>query len=248
MVVPIQSASLQFLYGGELIKLNRLVRNSASQKMLIKVHPDCRVEVYAAADKSNKEVIEAAKKRARWIHKQLEAFRSASEYYSPRQFVSGESHYYLGKQHLLKVIESPVLNGSVKLLRGKLEATVSDKNDKQNIEELINDWYRQRAKLLFKERLNIMLQQTLWVDSLPQISIRLMQKQWGSCSTKGRLTLNLHLIKTPIQCIDYVILHELCHIAEHNHSARFYRLISQVMPNWMDVKVRLDGMAAKAIS
>ena len=248
MVVPIQASSLQFRYGDELIKLNRLVRDSASQKLLIKVHPDCRVEVYAPADKSNKEVIEAAKKRARWIYKQLEAFKSASEHCSPRQFVSGESHYYLGKQHLLKVIESPVLNGSVKLLRGKLEIIVSDKNDKQNIQRLLNEWYRQRAKLLFNERLNAMLQQTLWVDSLPQVSIRMMQKQWGSCSTHGRLTLNLHLIKTPMQCIDYVILHELCHIAEHNHSERFYRLLSQVMPNWMDVKVRLDAMAAKAFS
>ena len=59
----------------------------------------------------------------------------------------------------------------------------------------------------------------------------------------GRLTLNPHLVKAPRDCIDYVILHELCHVAEHNHSERFYRLMGQVMPNWVKVKVRLDGMA-----
>lgn len=245
MVVPIQSETLQFGYGGEVIKFNRLVRETSNQKVLIKVHPDCRVEVYATVDKTNTEVIEATKKRARWIVRQLDEFKTASEHYAPRRFVSGESHYYLGKQHLLKVTESPVLYGSVKLLRGKLEVTVSDKED---IQRILNQWYRKRAKLIFNERLNAMLQQTLWVDFLPQLSIKIMQKQWGSCSIHGRLTLNLHLIKTPIQCIDYVILHELCHIAEHNHSERFYRLLSQVMPNWRDVKIKLDGLATKAFA
>ncbi|MNI90038.1 WLM domain protein [compost metagenome] len=75
-----------------------------------------------------------------------------------------------------------------------------------------------------------------------------MQTQWGSCSPKGRITLNPHLVKTPRECIDYVILHELCHIAEHNHSERFYRLLTQVMPNWEKVKARLDGMAALVLS
>ena len=70
-----------------------------------------------------------------------------------------------------------------------------------------------------------------------------MKKQWGICSTKGNLILNPHLVKAPKECIDYVILHELCHIAEHNHSERFWRLLTQVMPNWKEVKAKLDGMA-----
>lgn len=72
--------------------------------------------------------------------------------------------------------------------------------------------------------------------------------QWGSCSPNGRITLNPHLVKTPRECIDYVILHELCHIAEHNHSERFYRLLKQVMPHWEKVKACLDGMAALVLS
>lgn len=70
-----------------------------------------------------------------------------------------------------------------------------------------------------------------------------MQKQWGSCSPAGRLLLNPQLIKAPRECIDYVISHELCHLKEHNHSPRYYRLLSQLMPGWKTVKARLDGMA-----
>ena len=75
-----------------------------------------------------------------------------------------------------------------------------------------------------------------------------MQTQWGSCSPAGRITLNPHLVKAPRDCIDYVILHELCHLAEHNHSERFYRLMQQVMPQWGKIKQRLDGMAASLLN
>lgn len=80
-------------------------------------------------------------------------------------------------------------------------------------------------------------------DFLCNFRVMAMKKQWGSCSTKGNLMLNPHLVKAPKECIDYVILHELCHIAEHNHSERFWRLLTQVMPNWKEVKAKLDDMA-----
>jgi len=75
-----------------------------------------------------------------------------------------------------------------------------------------------------------------------------MKKQWGSCSTSGNLILNPHLIKAPKTYVDYVILHELCHIKEHNHSEQFWRLLTQVMPNWKEVKAELDGMAEYYLS
>jgi predicted SprT family Zn-dependent metalloprotease len=70
---------------------------------------------------------------------------------------------------------------------------------------------------------------------------------WGRCSPHGRITLNPHLVKASRECIDYVILHELCYIAEHNHSESF-RLMSQVMPGWEKTKERLDGMAARLLA
>ncbi|MGP4971841.1 M48 metallopeptidase family protein [Psychrobacter aquimaris] len=92
-------------------------------------------------------------------------------------------------------------------------------------------------------RLKVLLPKASWVKNVPLYKILIMQKQWGSCSTKGNLILNPHLVKAPREYIDYVILHELCHIAEHNHSENFWRLLTQVMPNWKEVKARLDGMA-----
>ena len=101
-----------------------------------------------------------------------------------------------------------------------------------NIKSYLNEWYRIRAKVIFEARLQHILEQALWVENYPDIRLMTMRTQWGNCSPSGLLTLNPHLVKAPTICIDYVILHELCHLVEHNHSERFYQLLNQVMPDW----------------
>ena len=244
MNVPIkpQSQTMSFRYGDEQITFERVKRPQATGKVLIKVHPDCRVIASAPEGADSEAVLSAVKKRGRWIYEQLRDFRKEFEFTTPRQYISGESHYYLGKQYLLKVIEAPEQVQGVKLLRGKLEVSVRAKST-DKVKVLLTDWYKARAKETFAKRLDAMLEQALWVETRPPLRILTMQTQWGSCSPNGRITLNPHLVKAPRECIDYVILHELCHIAEHNHSERFYRLMGQVMPKWEKTKERLDGMA-----
>lgn len=244
MNVPIKPDKqiMSFHYGDEQITFERVKRPQATGKVLIKVHPDCRVIASAPEDANNDAVLCAVKKRGRWIYGQLRDFRKQLEFTTPRQYISGESHYYLGKQYLLKVIEAPERVQGVKLLRGKLEVSVRKKST-DKVKELLTDWYKARAKETFAKRLDAMLEHALWVDERPPLRILSMQTQWGSCSPNGRITLNPHLIKAPRECIDYVTLHELCHIAEHNHSERFYWLMNQVMPTWEKTKKQLDGMA-----
>lgn len=234
------------IYGDEIIRFIREDRISGVQKIRIQVRPDCSVIVQAPSNASQEDIITAVKKRLRWVYSQLKIFRLQREYSTSRKFVSGESHYYLGRQYVLKVIELNDQAPYVKLLRGKIEVGLSHKNS-DNVKKLLDDWYKERAKDVFHRRLNAVIEQTLWVKNIPPLRIQIMQKQWGSCSPSFRLTLNTHLVKAHRECIDYVILHELCHIAEHNHSKRFYRLMTQVMPNWEKVKVKLDGMVEKIL-
>ncbi|TRW48929.1 M48 family metallopeptidase [Aliidiomarina halalkaliphila] len=240
MNVPIQG----FYYGDDWIPFSRTATKSRGHKVIIKVKPDCTVHVAAPASASDKDVLFAVKKRGRWIYEQLREFQQQLEHITPRKYVSGESHYYLGKQYVLKVEVNPDAPRSTKLLRGQLRVSIRA-GERERVKLALDEWYKARAKEVFQKRLDAVLEQALWVDKRPPIRVLTMQTQWGSCSPNGRITLNPLLVKAPRDCIDYVILHELCHIAEHNHSERFYRLMGQVMPNWEKMKQHLDQIAPK---
>lgn len=238
---------LSIIYGDEVVDFEVLESPSRTEKILIKVYADCRVVVSAPLNADDKTIIEAVKQRSRWIYKQLREFREQSRFITPRQYKSGESHFYLGKQYQLKVIHDDTKPKGVKLLRGRLEVNTLDA-DIEIIKCHLNEWYRYRAKVIFEARLQRILEQALWVETQPDIRLMTMRTQWGNCSPSGVLTLNPHLVKAPTICIDYVILHELCHLVEHNHSERFYQLLNQVMPDWSKIKNQLDMMANKLIN
>ncbi len=223
---------------------------SKPRKVVIKVHPDQRVVVTAPIDATDEMIHDAMMKRARWIWQNLQDFAKQKDHVLPKRHVSGETQFYLGRRYMLKVLIDDSAHAGVKLSRGKLTVTLAQKiaehataERADQIKRLVDDWYQQKAITVFDERLRLLLPKAIWVTEIPSFRLLAMKKQWGSCSAKGNLILNPHLVKAPKECIDYVILHELCHIAEHNHSEHFWRLLTQMMPNWKAVKARLDGMA-----
>ncbi len=243
-----------FSYGDELIHYdviritrtnNESVEKKTARKVVIKVHPDQRVVATVPADASDESIKKAVLKRARWIWQNLSEFAKQKEPVLPKYYISGETQFYLGKRYVLKVKVDPELPSSVKLSSGRFNISLqSESGDKAaKVKSLLDKWYQDRAKIVFHDRLEELLPRATWVEGIPLFRVMSMKKQWGSCSTKGNLMLNPHLVKAHKECIDYVILHELCHISEHNHSEKFWRLLSQVMPNWKDVKAKLDGMA-----
>ncbi|MBB1295147.1 M48 family metallopeptidase [Pseudoalteromonas sp. SR41-4] len=250
-----------FIYGNDTIRYDVIRKPKPSdtakkvtRKVIIKVHPDQRVVATVPNDASEDAIVDAMHKRARWIWQSINDFAKQKDTVLHKRYVSGETQLYLGKRYVLKVIVDAEQVPRVKLSRGKLNVTIKHgiskdiADDSQNsraaqIKPLIDKWYQHKAKAIFHERLAELLPKTTWVTGIPSFRVMAMKKQWGSCSTKGNLMLNPHLIKAPKECIDYVILHELCHIAEHNHSERFWRLLTQVMPNWKEIKAKLDDMA-----
>lgn len=235
------------LYGDERLEFTRVIRKRESARVMIQVHPDCMIVVSAPESASNQDVELAVEKRASWISKQLHKFRQQNTFVLPRTYVSGESHFYLGRRYVLKINPDKTSVQGVKLLRGKIEVNVKT-NSPEKIKALLQDWYKDKAREVFNNRLNALLQNTQWVSAKPHIRIMRMATQWGSCSPQGQLTLNPHLVKASRECIDYVLLHELCHLAEHNHSERFYRLMGQIMPKWREIKTFLDNNANRYIN
>lgn len=239
-------------YGEDTIRYEVIRRSPVSKssnkkapprKIMIKVHPDQRVVATVPHDAAMDVIQKAMLKRARWISKNIAEFAAQYNYVIPRKYVSGEAQFYLGRRYMLKVLSDTDHAPTVKLHRGKLTVSLVSDSQASHVKALINQWYLHRAKIIFNERLEAMLAKATWVKDVPSFRIMAMKKQWGSCSKNGSLMLNPHLVKAPKECIDYVILHELCHIKEHNHSDKFWRLLTKVMPNWKEVKANLDGMA-----
>lgn len=211
------------------------------KRLAISVHPDQRLEILAPFGSETATVLNRVEKRKNWITKQIEYFGRFKPKRPDPSYVSGESVKYLGRQYRLKVREG--LPENVKLIGRYLEVVVRDENDQDRKQHLVEAWYRNHAKKLFRERL-MMCQRdsaSLRTTTVPKIAIRKMPSRWGSCSITGNINLNPELIKAPIQCIDYVIVHELCHRIIHDHSPAFYRLLSQSLPDWKARKSRLEA-------
>jgi len=229
-------------YGNEEIcyQVNRVV--SRKQKVAIHVYPDGKVQVDAPVDADSAKILDAVRVRARWISKRLEEIRERNLHVLPREYVSGESYFYLGRRYLLKVIESTGDVGRAKLA-GRYLQVVTPSAEQALVKRLVKVWYRARAKELFARRLSLLSEQIVWLREIPSVKLLTMRIQWGSCSPSGVLVFNPNLVKAPRECVDYVILHEVCHLKEHNHSPKFYRLLSELMPDWERHKAQLDRLA-----
>lgn len=217
--------------------------NTGDRKTLaIHVYPDGQVEVDAPMDASNEAIAEKVKKRAAWIFKQQLQFEAYPPALPQRQYVSGETHRYLGRQYRLLVIQGA--EDQVKLTHGRLVVETANSDRTEKIKKLLHDWYRLRANAIFAERYAycVGLVAKLDINHHQGFQLRLMSKRWGSCTRQGHIILNPELIAAPKDCIDYVITHELCHLKVHNHSPAFYRLLGSVMKDWELRRKRLNEM------
>lgn len=229
-------------YGDERIPYLICPIQELKGQVAIHVHPDGSVQVDAPPEATKEEVRTAVLKRARWVVQNVESFRKQREHVLPREYVGGESHFYLGRRYPLKIVTADEERRGVKLVRGRIQITAPN-TEGDAVKALLRTWYRTRAKLYFRKIFGEILEGLPWVETMPKWRLQAMSKQWGSCSPKGTITLNPHLVKAPPQCVHYVLVHELCHLREHNHSKAFYRLLTDELPEWKSLKARLDGMA-----
>jgi len=213
---------------------------AARKTLRIKVQPDGNVEVTAPLQSTNAGILQKVKSKARWILRQQAFFRDFQPATPPRQYVNGEAHLYLGKKYRLRI--EPSDKWGVRCLRGYMTVYTTPKHAAP---ELIRAWYAERAAYQFPRILKDCL--TLFDQyKLPEpiLEIRKMEKRWGSCTPQGRIRLNVELIKAPKACIEYVIIHELCHLLEPNHKRAFYLLLEKMMPDWEEWKGRLERVMA----
>ncbi|MES2681327.1 MAG: SprT family zinc-dependent metalloprotease [Bacteroidota bacterium] len=212
---------------------------SARKSLGITVTPNLDVKVVAPYNSSIKKIKEKIENKARWIVRQKEYFGEFLPKTPAREYVNGETHLYAGRQYRLKIIASR--KNSVKLNGGSLVVSTSKKEDRNYTKLLLDQWYREHAIRLFEWRITQNLSKfSKFKLDFPKLVVRRMEKRWGSCTPGKKIILNPEIIKAPVKCIDYVVIHELCHLVHHNHSPEFYTLQNKIMPDNEKWKNRLE--------
>src|SRR5574341_36697 len=199
------------------------------KRLRIVVSPDLTVDAHAPLGVDERRVHAAVLKKAPWIAKVLDKLESYHPLPTLKKYVSGETFVYLGRQYRLKVTDG---TKKVAKLNGRfLQVEISDKNRAKRVKQAVRDWYRSRAAEVFRRYID----KCYAIASrhgvpIPSLSVRTMRRRWGSCSGAKRITLNLNLVQVPVHCVEYVIMHELCHLRYSNHSRQFYSLLNRCQP------------------
>ena len=212
----------------------KIVRKDV-KNITLKVRPNGEAILTAPKTASDEPIKFIIEKRAKWIAQKRTFFAS---FMTPqKEYVSGEDFKYLGRSYRLKVVQSK--EERVKLQRGYLELFVKDKSDIKRKENLIYEWYYEKARLYF---FNILQEFNKIVkQDIKSVKIRQMKTRWGSCNPyKSYINLNIELIKKPKACIEYVVFHELAHLLYPNHSKQFYDYLTLYMPDWQKRKEILE--------
>ena len=201
------------------------------------VPPDGRVRVSAPIHLSDESIAMFIRTKLSWIKKQQENFEKQPRQ-CEREYVSGETLYVFGQQYFLRVEysykgNSLVLEGNEAILTVRKESTSKQR------EAFVNEWYRS----LLKDKIEIYLPKWEKITGLYCNSwqTKYMTTRWGTCNTNTRkIWLNLQLAKKPIDCLDYVILHELVHLKIRNHNKDFVAMMDQYMPYWGEIRKKLN--------
>lgn len=221
--------------GSELVPYALLRSNRRTLGVTVTAGGEVQVTAPAGADTERVEA--ALRRRGTWLKRQLRAAGTRPQPLPEPSWVAGETHRYLGRQYRLRIRTG---EPEVRLLGGFFEVSVRHRTPDQ-VEAAMDGWYREHAKALFARRAAELIARTprLQLKEPPPIRVRKMRKRWGSWTPAGNLLLNIEAVKLPVGCVDYLLMHELCHLRVPDHGKRFWRLLDACMPDWERWRERL---------
>jgi predicted metal-dependent hydrolase len=209
------------------------------KNMSLRIYPpDGLVKVSAPLKYSERLIRHHLEEKKQWIHAQRERIRTSSQY-EEESFQTGSTLPFQGKNYLLIIDEH---NGPthIKINEELIHCYIPPNTSLLKIKALFERWYRQEMERVVPDLIKHW--EAIIKVQVAQWGIKKMKTRWGSCNTRAhRIWLNLNLIKKPIECLEYVLVHELVHLLEASHNARFYGLMTQFMPEWRHYQFLLEG-------
>jgi len=224
-----------FVYEYTIIRQDR-------KTLALTVTPELKIIVKCPHHTDSNRIDIFLRKKWFWLEKQLSFFKKYQRKLYDREYISGESYLYLGRQYKLVVKKSN--KNKVILTKGKLLIyTKKASSNGQYNKKLIDSWFLDKTERVFQKRFLSMFS-LFDYNYQPVLRVREMKKRWGSFLNKENIFLNPKLIHVPGDCIDYVIVHELCHLRYKKHDKRFFDLLNEKYPRWKKAKDKLETIGS----
>ena len=204
----------------------------------ISVLPDSSVIVRVPNLTPFKTISRIVTEKYDWIVKHRDNYRKLDKSSLNRSYSTGENHLFRGNESVLKIEKSE--KSYIRFYDSTIELGINKPENFAAVKRLLYKGYKNEALVLFPELMKKVLKEHEEQMFKPTgLVVRTMKRRWGSCSSKGKITLSTELIKLSDLFIEYVITHELCHLKHHNHGSQYYKLLSQLFPEWKSVRKEL---------
>ncbi len=211
---------------------------SGRRTLGISVLPDSSVIIRVPYLTSFKTIDRLIQEKSGWIIKHRDNYNRKEPANQARLYADGEIHLFRGKESVLKIEKSG--KPYCRFYDGIIELGLEKTDDAKAVKLLLYKGYKNEAMIMLPETFNNILEKYDYQMFKPAgLVIRTMKRRWGSCSNKGIITLSTELIKLNDLFIEYIIIHELCHLKHHNHGAMYYKTLSEVFPEWKKVRKEL---------
>ncbi len=247
----------RLVWNGQPIGFTILRGSARRRRTLIRVTRAGKVEVILPLRMPRSEAFAAVRSRGEWILRHLREIQTRPKPVS-LYYTDGEEHLFLGVYCRLELVicdgekkflspdeksEHTVVTGTSQLIRLRV-----DSGDPETVHKQLFLWYKSQIQRHIASRLSVLCPRIPWLTEIPTWRVRTMRRRWGSCTGSGVITLNTHLAKAPPQCLDYVLLHEIAHLKEHNHSRRYYAVLEELLPSWKAMRRELEAWAPLVLS
>lgn len=228
-------------------QIEYLIRRSDQRATAdVAIDPKEGVIVTCPSGLPESQIEEIIVKKAPWILRKLKRVEEVVAEPPKREYVSGETYYYLGRGYRLKVIKDPsLIPFTIKLKQGRFEVRVpevlGEDARRLRVRDALQWWFKEKAKSKLHERIKLYERK---VGNKPnEIVVKNQMKRWGSCTKDGRVSLNYRIIMAPMSIVDYVVTHELVHLTIDDHSKEFWDRLRVVIPDYMRRKelLRING-------
>ncbi|EQK39082.1 M48 family metallopeptidase [Paraclostridium bifermentans] len=219
-----------FMHKNREIKFNIIYRKRKTMSLEIK--RDGIINVIAPNGLDKTFIVDKVKNKSDWIIKKLDEIEVLNNNRYIRSYESGDIFLYLGKEYMLEVLVDKITIGtSVSLENNKLIVR-SNSNNKDVIQRALKNWYTDETLGIVKERINYY--KLFFEDTVTSIKIKDQKSRWASCTYKNEILFNLRCSMMPIQIIDYIVVHEMCHMEHRNHSKDFYLAVERILPDYKE--------------